>query len=65
MRLKPSMRCVHRAGKKVLIDFPGRKPQIVDAATGEVHDVELFVTVLGTSNYTYAEAPLTQPLPGG
>jgi len=61
-RLKPSMRCVHRAGEKVFIDYSGRKPQLVDAATGEAHDVELFVMVLGASNYTYAEATHTQSL---
>ncbi|MBA3886117.1 MAG: transposase [Acidobacteria bacterium] len=32
----------------------------MDAATGEVVPVELFVAVLGASNYTYAEATLTQ-----
>jgi len=61
-RLRPSMRCVHRAGEKVFIDYSGRKPQIVDAVTGEAHDVELFVMVLGASNYTYAEATHTQTL---
>ena len=37
-----------------------RGPTIVDAATGEVIAVELFVAVLGASNYTYAEATRTQ-----
>ena len=36
------------------------RPRIVDAATGEVTDVELFVAVLGASNLTYAEASYTQ-----
>src|SRR5258707_949561 len=33
------------------------------AATGEVVEVELFVAVLGASNYTYAEATRTQQVP--
>lgn len=62
-RLHPSMRQVHRAGEKAFVDYSGKKPVIVDAATGEVTEVELFVMVLGASNYTYAEATLTQTLP--
>src|SRR5216683_4284814 len=48
-----SMRQVHRAGAKLFVDYAGKKPTIVDAATGEVLAVELFVAVLGASNYTY------------
>lgn len=56
------MRCIHRAGEKVFIDYSGRKPRLVDSATGEIREVELFVMVLGASNYTYAEATYTQTL---
>jgi transposase len=61
-RLEPSMRQVHRAGERAFVDYSGKKPQIVDRETGEVSDVELFVMVLGASNYTYAEASRTQRL---
>ena len=61
-RLEPSMRQVHRAGEKLFIDYSGKKPHIVDRETGEVTEVELFVAVLGASNYTYAEATRTQRL---
>src|SRR5579884_1884314 len=61
-RLEPSMRQVHRAGEKVFIDYSGKKPHLVDRETGEVTEVELFVAVLGASNYTFAEATLTQRL---
>jgi transposase len=61
-RLKPSMRRVHRAGEKVFVDYSGRRPSIVNPQTGEVIAVELFVMVLGASNYTYAEATRTQRL---
>lgn len=62
-RLKPSMRRVHCAGEKAFVDYSGKKPRILDAATGEFVEVELFVMVLGASNYTYAEATRTQTLP--
>lgn len=54
------MRQVHRAGEKAFIDYSGKKPAIVDAQTGETREVELYVMVLGASNYTFAEATLTQ-----
>lgn len=59
-RLAPSMRQVHRAGEKAFVDYSGKKPSVVDPGTGVVTDVELFVMVLGASNYTYAEATRTQ-----
>jgi transposase len=62
-KLSPVMRQTHRAGEKAFIDFSGRKPRLVDRETGEWIEVELFVMVLGASNYTYAEATLTQTLP--
>lgn len=59
-KLSPSMRRVHRAGEKGFIDFSGKKPRIWNRETGEYIEVELFVMVLGASNYTYARATLTQ-----
>src|SRR6266446_4609450 len=58
-----SMRQVHRAGAKVFVDYAGKKPTMIEATTGEVITVELFVAVLGASNYTYAEATRTQQVP--
>src|SRR5437867_12476724 len=58
-----SMRQVHRAGAKLFVDYAGQKPAIIEATTGEVLTVELFVAVLGASNYTYAEATRTQQVP--
>lgn len=56
----PVMRQVHRAGEKLFVDYSGQRPKIVDRSSGEVVDVELFVCVLGASNYTYAEATASQ-----
>jgi transposase len=55
-----TMRQVHHAGEKLFVDYAGKKPSFIDPATGEWITVELFVAVLGASNYTYAEATLTQ-----
>jgi len=55
-----SMRQVHRAGEKLFVDYSGKKPHVVDPKTGECTEVELFVAVLGASNYTFAEATRTQ-----
>jgi len=63
VRINPSMRRVHRAGEKAFIDYSGKKPRIFDQVTGEAREVELFVMVLGASNYTYSEATFTQKLP--
>ncbi len=62
-RQKVVMRQVHRAGEKLFTDFAGKKPHWVDPATGEIHEVELFVATLGASNLTYAEAVESQKLP--
>jgi transposase len=62
-RLSPSMRQTHVAGDKVFVDYSGKKLGIVDPATGEIREAEIFVAVLGASGYTYAEATWTQTLP--
>jgi len=58
-----TMRQHHRAGEKLFVDYSGKKPCYIDPATGEAVTVELFVGVLGASNYTYAEATRTQQGP--
>jgi len=61
-KLDVVMRQTHRAGERAFIDYSGKKPSLVDATTGEAHQVELFVMVLGASNYTFAEATRTQKI---
>jgi transposase len=61
-KLQPSMRQEHRAGEKAFLDFSGKRLRIFDEKTGDAIEVELFVMVLGASNYTYAEATRTQGL---
>lgn len=57
------MRQDHKAGEKLFVDFPGLTIQIYDEQTLELsHRAELFVAVLGASNYLYAEALHSQEL---
>lgn len=58
-----SLRQAHRAGEKLFVDYAGDTIPITDALTGKTTPAQLFVAVLGASNYTYAEATLTQQLP--
>lgn len=54
------MRQVHKAGEKCFVDYAGSKPAYVNPETGERVECELFIAVMGASNYTYAEATATQ-----
>jgi len=62
-QLKPMMRQKHRAGEKLFIDYAGQTVPVVDPETGEIREAEIFVAVLGASNYSYAEAHASQSLP--
>jgi transposase len=62
-RLKPTLRQVHTAGERVFVDFAGHTMEVIDEATGELRQAEVFVAVLGASSYTYAQATWTQSLP--
>ena len=62
-RLSPTMRQAHPAGERLFVDYAGQTVEVVDAKTGEITPAQIFVAVLGASNYTYAEATATQTLP--
>jgi transposase len=58
-----TMRQSHNAGEKLFVDFPGDTIPVWDRRTGEVAlRAELFVAVMGASNYLYAEAFPSQEL---
>lgn len=61
--IKRSMRQVHLAGEKLFVDYAGPTMPITDSVTGEISSAQIFVAVLGSSNYTYAEATHSQQLP--
>jgi transposase len=56
------MRQEHRAGEKLFIDYSDGL-SFVSPLTGEIILTQLFLAVWGASNYTYAEATLSQTLP--
>lgn len=57
------MRQEHRYGEKMFVDYCGQSLPIINPSTGEVRDGQVFVAVMGASNYTYCEVTMTQSLP--
>ena len=62
-KLDMVMRQDHRSGEKLFVDYAGQTVPIIDRSTGEIRETQVFVAVLGASNYTYAEATWSQSLP--
>lgn len=58
----PSMRLRHHAGEKLFVDYSGLTVPWIDKSTGEIHRAQIFVAVLGASNYTFIEATASQSL---
>lgn len=61
-RQQPSMRQTHLYGEKLFVDYCGPTIPIVNPDTGEFRGAQVFVAVMGGSNYTFAEATLSQQL---
>jgi transposase len=61
-KLDVTLRQEHRAGEKLFIDYAGQTISIVDRKTGEITEAQIFVATLGASNYTFAEASISQDL---
>jgi transposase len=57
---KAVMHFEHEPGDKLFLDYAGKKLFYVEYGTGEITECEFFVAVLGHSQYTYAEASLSQ-----
>jgi transposase len=55
-----TMRQHHKAGEKLFVDYAGDRLYVTDPQTGQKCPTQLFVAVLGASNFTYAEASWTQ-----
>ena len=62
-KLDPVMRQDHRAGEKLFVDYSGMTVHITDPGTEQIREAQIFIAFMGASNYTYAEATLTQSLP--
>ena len=61
-KLSVTMRQHHIAGERMFVDYAGDTIGVVDPATGALRAAQIFVAVLGASNYTYAEATWSQDL---
>ncbi len=59
-KVSPSMHMEHKAGDKMFVDYTGKKLHIIDKETGEEHEVEVFVSILGASGMTFVEATMSQ-----
>jgi transposase len=59
-RVNPSLHIEHKAGDKVYIDYAGATLPYVDKDTGEVKAAQVFVAVMGWSQYAYVEATPSQ-----
>lgn len=57
------LRQEYRAGEKLFVDYAGQTIPIQDPLTGKNQEAYLFVATLGASNYSFAEATLSQDLP--
>jgi transposase len=57
------MRQAHPAGERMFVDYAGQTVDLIGPGTGEVRAAQIFVAVMGASNYIYAEATATQSLP--
>ncbi len=62
-KLDPCLHQEYRAGEKLFVDYAGQTMEITDPQSGEIHPAQIFVATLGASNYTFAEATLSQDLP--
>lgn len=62
-RLDAVMRQEHLAGEKCFVDYAGQTMPVTDRHTGEIRQAQIFVGLMGASNYTFADATWSQTLP--
>lgn len=61
-KVNPSMHIEHKVGDKMYVDYAGATLPYVDEQTGEIKRAQVFVAILGWSNYTYVEAMENQTI---
>lgn len=59
-RCSTTMHLEHKAGEKMFVDYCGNKLHLTDPGSGEMNEVEVFVSILGCSQFTYVEATMSQ-----
>jgi len=55
-----TMHIEHKAGDRMYVDFTGKKQSYRESRSGEIKQAEIFVALLGASQYTYIEAVRSQ-----
>lgn len=61
-RLEVCLRQSYKGGEMLFVDYAGQTVEVIDRTSGEARTAQVFVAVLGASNYTYAEATWSQDL---
>lgn len=61
-KLDAVMRQEHLAGEKCFVDYAGHTMPVTDRHTGEIRQAQIFVGIMGASNYTFAEATWSQTI---
>ena len=61
-KINPSMHIEHKVGDKIYVDFAGATLPYVDTDTGEIKKAQVFVAILGWSQYAYVEAMQNQTI---
>lgn len=59
-KVNPSMHIEHKVGDKMYVDYAGGTLPYVDIDTGELKEAQVFVAILGWSQYAYVEATRNQ-----
>lgn len=58
--VKPVMHIQHKSGDKMYVDYAGKTLKIKGKDGEQTQEIQFFVAILGSSQYTYAEASLSQ-----
>ena len=61
-KLNPVMHIEHKVGDKMYVDYAGATLPYVDTNTGEIKNAQVFVAILGWSQYAYVEAIHSQTI---
>lgn len=59
-KVNPTMHIEHKVGDKMYVDYAGTTLPYVDIDTGELKNAQVFIAILGWSQYAYVEAMPSQ-----
>jgi transposase len=61
-KVNPAMHIEHKVGDNMYVDYAGVTLPYVDTDTGEIKNAQVFVAILGWSQYAYVEAMRSQTI---